>query len=297
MKTMGIKLSTFNLSFLVVLLSLYTFYTGKAQTVGINTATPKSNCEVSGSFGQTVTNVSASTVLDATQSMVVCNNGATPINITMPDPTLCSGRIYTVKRDATASADVTLIGTFDGATNLILTNPGETATVIANGSEWERTGSSYSGYNLMFPMGEVSYFSTTGTTINISGLSNGTTNMVVCNPATTFLNGMSFDNGGSNNGRLRYTGATTKMFHIACTISISPTVGSDEYVFGVAKNGTVLSSSKILQKLTSSDFQSTAMHVMITLATNDYLELFVGNMTTSGRDVNIKSINLFAMGM
>ncbi len=108
---------------------------------------------------------------------------------------------------------------------------------------------------------------------------------------------MSFDNGGADNGRLRYTGAQTKLFHIACTISASPAFNNDQFVFGVAKNGTVIAASKVVQKMgATSDSQSTAMHVMFSLSTNDYLELFVGNMS-GARNVVIKSINLFAMGM
>jgi hypothetical protein len=42
--------------------------------------------------------------------------------------------------------------------------------------------------------------------------------------------------------------------------------------------------------------QGNALHVMVTLATNDYLELFIGN-TTDADDVTLYSLNLFAMGM
>lgn len=152
-------------------------------------------------------------------------------------------------------------------------------------------------YRLMQPMGEVSYFSTTGTVVTIAAQSNGSTNMVVVSPASTFVNDSGFDNGGSNNGRLRYTGATTRMFHVACTISIAPAAANDTFVFGVAKNGTVVASSKVLIKATNAlDARSTAMHVMVELATNDYLELYVGN-TTDADDVTVLTLNLFAMGM
>jgi len=42
--------------------------------------------------------------------------------------------------------------------------------------------------------------------------------------------------------------------------------------------------------------QRSALHVMISLAENDYLELFVGNLTDTS-DPTILSLNLFGMGM
>lgn len=41
---------------------------------------------------------------------------------------------------------------------------------------------------------------------------------------------------------------------------------------------------------------STALHVMAELATNDYLELYIGNLTDAD-DFTIKTLNLFALGM
>lgn len=149
----------------------------------------------------------------------------------------------------------------------------------------------------MVPMGEVSYFSTTGTTITISGTSDGSTNMVVVSPATTLNNDMSFDNGGANNGRLRYTGATTRTFHVAMTVSISPTNNNDQTVIGIAKGGSVIAASKVIQRCgPTTDTQSTALHIMVSLATNEYLEVYIGNLT-GANNVTVKSLNLFAMGM
>lgn len=149
----------------------------------------------------------------------------------------------------------------------------------------------------ILPMGEVSYFDMTGASVTIAAQSDGSTNMVVAAPTTSLSVDTGFDNGGANNGRLRYTGVTTKMFHAACTISIAPAAANDTFVFGIAKNGTVISSSKVLmQAINASAMKSTAMHVMVQLATNDYLELYVGN-TTDADDCTVHSLNLFAVGM
>lgn len=271
-----------------------------AQSVGINTASPKSSFEVNGSEGYTVTTVTGNTTLDATHRVVLCNNGGTAINITLPTVSTCTGRTYTIKRMTTSTANVTIVGTIDGATNAILMNAGESVSLISNGSEWKRLSSDNSSSNtpVMYPMGEISYFSTTGTSITFTGVSNGSsTNLTLAAPVTTLVNFYDFDNGGSNNGKLRYIGTSTKTFHVACTISVAPAGSNDVYVIGIAKNGTLIASSRVLQKTaTSSDTQSTALHVAVSMTTNDYLQLIVGNMSTSN-GLTLKTFNLFALGM
>jgi hypothetical protein len=147
---------------------------------------------------------------------------------------------------------------------------------------------------LMVPMGEVAYFNTTGTSVTIGSQSNGATNMVVVAPTSTLTNDMEFDNGGADTGRMRYTGATTKVFHVAVTLSGTPTQPNDVFVFGIAKNGTVDPDCRVLGSASGTQFS--ALHCMVTLATNQYLEAYVGN-TSAGRNITIKSLNLFAMGM
>ena len=148
-------------------------------------------------------------------------------------------------------------------------------------------------------MGEINYFNTTGTTITIASASDGSTNLVKVSPVTALSADIfEFDNGGANDGRLRYTGATTKMFHTAFTISMDASSGSGTnlYVFGIAKNGAA-SNCKVIQSIAvSNDTQSTALHGMVSLATNDYLELYAGNLT-DGDDLIVKTMNLFAMGL
>lgn len=145
------------------------------------------------------------------------------------------------------------------------------------------------------PMGEISYFNTTGTAVTIASQSDGSTNMVKVGP-TSALAAISreFDNGGANNGRLRYTGSTTKKFHIAATLSGTAATANDVFVFGVARGGTVLAESKVLGSSGGTQFSS--LHAYCTLANNEYLELYIGN-TSAGRNFTVKSLNLFAMGM
>jgi hypothetical protein len=177
-----------------------------------------------------------------------------------------------------------------------LTFATDTLTVTKIGTT-SLTGTTTAVGRLLVPMGEVGYFSTTGTAVAITTVSDGSTNMVVIAPATTLLNDSGFDNGGADNGRLRYTGTVTKMFHVAGTVSIAPDAANDVFVLGLAKTGTVDATCKILQKMAvASDTQSMALHCMMELATNDYVEVYAGN-TTDADDIVIKSLNIFAMGM
>jgi hypothetical protein len=176
------------------------------------------------------------------------------------------------------------------------------------GNSWDADGGTIAGDltvngdltpngRLMLPMGEISYFNTTGTTITIASQSDGSTNMVHATVASS-LNSLSadFDNGGANDGSLRYTGTTTRMFHCALTWSIVAATGGDVFVLGMAVNGTPVVSSKVIQTLAGTNVQGSAIHSFVELETNDVLTLYIGNLT-AGRNAVIRSINLFAMGM
>lgn len=148
---------------------------------------------------------------------------------------------------------------------------------------------------LMIPMGELSYFNTGGQTIAISNSSDGSTNLYKVNPSTALTSGsFEFDNNATNNGTLRYTGATTRYFHIAVTLSATPSNANDVFVFVIYKSGVAQNTSKVLGS--SSGTQFSAMHVFLSLVKDDTLELYIGNMT-AGRSVTIKSMNMFALGM
>ena len=288
----------------MICVALFSFFTGSAQiagSIGVHTATPNSLFEVNGSFGQNVTTITANTTLGATHSIVMCNNGATKIDITLPTAVGITGRIYTIKKTTSTDSIVTLLTTsaqlIDGSSTLVLSDIQGAVTIVSDGTGWNIIDK----YLAPYPMGEVSFFNVTGTAANVTGLSSGASgndNMVPCIVTTAYTGMTEFDNGGTNNGTLRYVGRTPRMMHIACTISVAPATSNDQFVFGVAKNGTLVNASKILQKMgNTSDIQSTAIHVVISMVYGDYLQLYVGNTTASGRDVTIKSLNLFALGM
>jgi hypothetical protein len=156
-----------NASLVFLFLIFLITYSSSAQ-VGIGTTDPKSTFEVNGSVGQKVNTVSVSVTLDDTYGIVICNNSSTAITLTLPDVTLCTGRVYTIKRNVSSTANVTIAGTIDGVTNLILAKAGEAVTLFSNGSEWKaastNNSSSSSDWNLTGNAGTTAGTNFVGTT-------------------------------------------------------------------------------------------------------------------------------------
>jgi hypothetical protein len=99
------------------------------------------------------------------------------------------------------------------------------------------------------------------------------------------------------NNRLRYTGAFTRAAHIGCTLSVSSGTANQVIQCKIYKNGSAITGSLIETKLGSGgDVTSTAIHVMAEMATNDYIELYVANITAAN-DVTVKHYNLFMVTM
>ena len=131
-------------SITLILIFFSTNYVFSQNGVGVNTVTPKSSFEDNGSFGKKVSTISTSVTLDENYSTIVCDNGSTPITITLPSAATCNARIYEIKRAVNVlnTATVTIVGTIDGAVNYLLSNSGQSVTVFSDGTTWlKRDGS------------------------------------------------------------------------------------------------------------------------------------------------------------
>lgn len=138
-------------------------------------------------------------------------------------------------------------------------------------------------------MGEV-YITDNATSTTISN----TTSFFKAAGTTTIQNNMGFDDGSASN-RLRYTGSTTRMFHVASSFSLSVAGTNQTVQIAVFKNGVQVTGSLMeLRAGTSGEVVSSAMHSVVSLATNDYIEVFVRNATSTSA-VTIKHLNFFAM--
>ena len=129
--------------------------------------------------------------------------------------------------------------------------------------------------------GSVNYFNLTGDPVTITGTSDGTNNTYKVGPSSTLSTTVAgFDNGGSNNSRLRYTGTVSAVFLVTANLSLEgSTVG--DFVISLAKNGATISESRALTAInTNNDVENVSISLVVTLLNNEYLELFIGR--TSG---------------
>ncbi len=114
-------------------------------------------------------------------------------------------------------------------------------------------------------------------------------------PIMTLLTNFSAKFIQSANGRIQYLGVHTMLFHCAISLSSKPTTNNDTCAFELRKNGVKVDRSTVRQKYgTTTDFQNSAQHVVVSLATNDYISIFAANLvSTTGIDFG--NINLVAV--
>ena len=75
--------------------------------------------------------------------------------------------------------------------------------------------------------------------------------------------------------RLTYTGTSTKVFDVVCSISFTSSQSNQIARFRVAKGGTSDPNSEVARKLgTGTDIGALALVHEISLATNNYIEIF-----------------------
>lgn len=97
--------------------------------------------------------------------------------------------------------------------------------------------------------------------------------------------------------RLLYNGPADVHAHIACSVSVSCASNNQDIRLVLAKNGELLTHSIVDNKIsTAGDEQSTALHADTMLTDGDYLELWIGNNTSTGAPT-INHGYLFALGM
>lgn len=92
--------------------------------------------------------------------------------------------------------------------------------------------------------------------------------------------------------RLTYGGRKTRSFRVIAALTATPSSSNQVYVFYVAKNGVILPESKQEIKLVNtSDEQTATLACDVTMAPNDYIEVWVQN-STSNASVLVQSMNV-----
>ncbi len=100
-----------------------------------------------------------------------------------------------------------------------------------------------------------------------------------------------FDTDGTDN-RMRYTGTKTRTFTFVCTLSMTSENTGETVKLYVYKNGIKLPSSEISRRVAgNADIGAAALSGSVVLSTNDYIELWVENISTAA-DITIESMNI-----
>lgn len=94
------------------------------------------------------------------------------------------------------------------------------------------------------------------------------------------------------NGRITYDGVTTKTFLVSVDSSITNSKGERTVFLAIYKNGT---EERTLQAFTNKDEPySVSVQALVSLATNDYLEVRVGKSTASMDDITVWDLEVTA---
>lgn len=92
--------------------------------------------------------------------------------------------------------------------------------------------------------------------------------------------------------RLVYTGAKSRSFHVTCSLTATQPSSSKFFSFYIAKNGVVLPESRQEIKIVnSSDQGPVTLSCRVTMAPNDYIELWVENEAAT-TDITVQTMNL-----
>lgn len=79
-------------------------------------------------------------------------------------------------------------------------------------------------------------------------------------------------------GRLTYTGTPTKQVQITALVSFSASANNILTKWRIAKNGATIAASETQQfKGTGANIETVVCHATVSLATNDYIEIFCTN--------------------
>lgn len=116
-------------------------------------------------------------------------------------------------------------------------------------------------------------------------------------PVWTVTAGLHFFDESQGNGRLTYIGIPPVVVHVACTFSFTSPSNNQHLDWALGLSGVVDEAAELHIKLgTGADENSSALHLVTTMATNSYISLFVKNQTSTA-NVTVVTANIQAMTM
>ena len=100
--------------------------------------------------------------------------------------------------------------------------------------------------------------------------------------AGTFVAGTTSNFTSTTGGRLTYTASPNYTVGVSASITLRPDSSSNQNLtVHLAKNGTVLTNAKISRVISFGQTGNVSLNFTVSLSTNDYLELFVSNNTST----------------
>ena len=100
--------------------------------------------------------------------------------------------------------------------------------------------------------------------------------------AGTFVAGTTSNFTSTSGGRLTYTASPNYTVGVNASITLRPDSASNQTLtVHLAKNGTVLTNAKISRVISFGQTGNVSLNFTVSLSTNDYLELFVSNGTST----------------
>lgn len=107
--------------------------------IGLGTTTPVSATQMNGSVSHTIKSINSTLyTLDNSDYTIIANTISTAITITLPNATLCYGRIYIIKRNGSNIVTIDTIAsqTIDEASTYSITSDKNVARLQSDGNQW-----------------------------------------------------------------------------------------------------------------------------------------------------------------
>lgn len=120
--------------------------------------------------------------------------------------------------------------------------------------------------------------------VSMHGNSTATTISTTSTPvkvAGTFVAGSVASFTVDTTGKLTYTGSTTTTVHLTASVTLDVVGTNQDLTVHLAKNGIVISAAKISRLVSASNTANVGVFYNVSVATSDYLEVFVSNATTT----------------
>ena len=109
--------------------------------------------------------------------------------------------------------------------------------------------------------------------------------------AATYVVGIQSGFTGDTTGKIVYNGTSARVAAVHVSATFSPVASNNQEIFiQIAKNGAVEAGSKITRKVDAAESANASSFFNVSLAQNDYIELYIGNDTSTDNVVLVDAI-------